>query len=99
MKTNRNLRILVAAAIALAVSACYQITLVQQPHEALTNSTFKGKVVVKRTGASDNGIVAEGVASCPQSVTLSQTINFTRGLTGVAVLAEPITDLVGVQFG
>ena len=38
--------------------------------------------------ASDNGIVAEGVASCPQSVTLSQTINFTRGLTGVAVLAK-----------
>ena len=38
--------------------------------------------------ASDNGIVAEGVASCPQSVTLSQTINFTRGLTGVAVLAR-----------
>jgi len=38
--------------------------------------------------ASDNGIVEEGVASCPQSVTLSQTINFTRGLTGVAVLAR-----------
>ncbi|MBQ6326280.1 MAG: nicotinate-nucleotide--dimethylbenzimidazole phosphoribosyltransferase, partial [Clostridia bacterium] len=38
--------------------------------------------------ASDNGIVEEGVASCPQSVTLSQTVNFTRGLTGVAVLAR-----------
>ena len=38
--------------------------------------------------ASDNGIVEEGVSSCPQSVTLSQTINFTRGLTGVAVLAK-----------
>lgn len=38
--------------------------------------------------ASDNGIVEEGVSSCPQSVTLSQTINFTRGLTGVAVLAR-----------
>ena len=38
--------------------------------------------------ASDNGVVAEGVASCPQSVTLSQTVNFTRGLTGVAVLAK-----------
>ena len=36
--------------------------------------------------ASDNGVVAEGVASAPQSVTLAQTINFTRGLTGVAVL-------------
>ena len=38
--------------------------------------------------ASDNGVVAEGVASAPQSVTLAQTINFTRGLTGVAVLAR-----------
>ena len=38
--------------------------------------------------ASDNGIAAEGVSSCPQSVTLRQTINFTRGLTGVAVLAR-----------
>ena len=38
--------------------------------------------------AADNGIVAEGVSSCPQSVTLAQTINFTRGLTGVAVLAK-----------
>ena len=38
--------------------------------------------------AADNGIAHEGVASAPQSVTLSQTINFTRGLTGVAVLAR-----------
>ena len=38
--------------------------------------------------SSDNGIAHEGVASAPQSVTLSQTINFTRGLTGVAVLAK-----------
>ncbi len=38
--------------------------------------------------ASDNGIVEEGVSSCPQSVTLSQTINFTRGQSGVAVLAR-----------
>ena len=38
--------------------------------------------------AADNGIAHEGVASAPQSVTLSQTINFTRGLTGVAVLAK-----------
>ncbi|MDR3598317.1 nicotinate-nucleotide--dimethylbenzimidazole phosphoribosyltransferase [Clostridium sp.] len=37
---------------------------------------------------SDNGVAEEGVASAPQSVTLSQTINFTKGLTGVAVLAK-----------
>lgn len=38
--------------------------------------------------SSDNGVVEEGVASAPQSVTLAQTINFTRGLTGVAVIAK-----------
>jgi nicotinate-nucleotide--dimethylbenzimidazole phosphoribosyltransferase len=38
--------------------------------------------------SADNGVVAEGVASAPQSVTLSQTINFARGLTGVATLAR-----------
>ena len=44
-------------AVAASVTACYQISLIEQPHEAYTNSTFKGKVVVKRTGASDNGLV------------------------------------------
>lgn len=38
--------------------------------------------------SADNGIAESGVASAPQSVTLAQTINFTRGLTGVAVLAK-----------
>ena len=38
--------------------------------------------------SADNGVAAEGVASAPQSVTLAQTINFTRGLTGVATLAR-----------
>ena len=37
--------------------------------------------------ASDNGVVAEGVASAPQSVTLKQTINLTKEKTGAAVLA------------
>lgn len=37
---------------------------------------------------ADNGVVSEGVASAPQSVTLAQTINFTRGLTGVGTLAR-----------
>lgn len=37
---------------------------------------------------ADNGVVAEGVASAPQSVTLSQTINFTRRYTGVSSMAK-----------
>ena len=38
--------------------------------------------------AADNGIVREGVSSCPSSVTLRQTLNLSRGLTGAAVLAK-----------
>ena len=37
---------------------------------------------------SDNGVVEEGVASSPQSVTLAQTINLTKGKTGAAVLGK-----------
>ena len=49
---------------------------------------------------SDNGVVEEGVASAPQSVTYAQTINFTRGITGVAVLAKCFnSDLMVVDVG
>lgn len=37
--------------------------------------------------AADNGVVAEGVASAPQSVTLKQAINLTKEKTGASVLA------------
>ena len=37
---------------------------------------------------ADNGVVAEGVASAPQSVTLAQAFNLCRGVTGAAVLAR-----------
>lgn len=38
--------------------------------------------------AADNGVVAEGVSSAPQSVTKQQTINLMRGKTGAAVLTK-----------
>ena len=38
--------------------------------------------------AADNGVVEEGVASAPQSVTLSQTINLTRAKTGASTLCK-----------
>ena len=38
--------------------------------------------------AADNGVVDEGVSSCPRSVTLRQTENLARGLTGASVLAR-----------
>ena len=50
--------------------------------------------------ASDNGVVEEGVASAPQSVTHMMTINFVKGLTGAAVLARQFnTDLIVVDIG
>lgn len=38
----------------LITVSCYKFTLIEQPHEAVTNSVFKGKVVVKRSGTSEN---------------------------------------------
>ena len=38
--------------------------------------------------AADNGVVDEGVASAPRSVTLMQTVNLTRAKTGASVLAK-----------
>lgn len=38
--------------------------------------------------AADNGVVAEGVSSAPQSVTRMQTINLTRGKTGASTLCR-----------
>ena len=44
--------------------------------------------------AADNGVVAEGVSSAPQSVTLQQTVNLTRAKTGASVLAQHFGDRV-----
>ncbi|MCQ2546121.1 MAG: nicotinate-nucleotide--dimethylbenzimidazole phosphoribosyltransferase [Clostridia bacterium] len=49
---------------------------------------------------ADNGVCAEGVASAPQSVTMAQTVNFTRRLTGVGALAESFgSELLIVDMG
>ena len=61
-------------------------------------NTINKKLVIIM--CSDNGVVEEGVASSPQSVTLAQTINFTKGLTGVAVIAKANnTDLKILDVG
>lgn len=38
--------------------------------------------------SSDNGIWEEGVASAPQTVTATQTINFLKGITAIPVIAK-----------
>ncbi|MGE4282717.1 MAG: nicotinate-nucleotide--dimethylbenzimidazole phosphoribosyltransferase [Clostridia bacterium] len=37
---------------------------------------------------ADNGVVEEGVSSCPKSVTAEVTRNFTRGITGINVFTR-----------
>ena len=57
----------------------------------------KGCVIVF---CADNGVVDQGVASAPQSVTRAQTINFTRRLTGVGALARSYgSELLIVDMG
>ena len=67
------------------------------PEKAGENAPGKGCVLVF---CADNGVADQGVASAPQSVTRAQTINFTRRLTGVGVLAESFgSDLLIVDMG
>ncbi|NLD19458.1 MAG: nicotinate-nucleotide--dimethylbenzimidazole phosphoribosyltransferase [Clostridiales bacterium] len=64
---------------------------------SLKNHVDKGCVVVM---CADNGVAEEGVASAPQSVTMAQTVNFTRRLTGVGALAESYgSELLIVDLG
>lgn len=50
--------------------------------------------------SSDNGVVCEGVSAAPQGVTYAQTINFTKGITGINALAKQFnTDLIVVDVG
>lgn len=52
--------------------------------ELYNNITKKAVIIM----CSDNGVCEEGVASAPQVVTATQTINFIKGVTGVGVLAR-----------
>ena len=63
----------------------------------LHNKTDRCRIIVL---CSDNGVVAEGVACAPQSVTLAQTLNLTRGMTGASCLAHHFGDeIVVVDMG
>lgn len=49
---------------------------------------------------ADNGVVEEGVASAPQTVTQMQTINFTRRITGVGAQADYFgIDILDIDIG
>ena len=62
--------------------------------------TYDGRKRCVVVMASDNGVVAEGVASAPQAVTHMMTLGFVRGITGVSVLAKQYSaDLMVVDVG
>jgi len=49
---------------------------------------------------ADNGVVEEGVASAPQTVTLMQTVNFTKRITGVGTQAAHFgIDILDIDVG
>ena len=64
---------------------------------SVKNALHKTRIYVL---AADNGVVEEGVSSAPQTVTLAQSVNLTRGLTGASCLARHFGDeLVVVDMG
>lgn len=61
------------------------------------NRISKKNIVVM---CADNGVVEEGVSACPQNITSLMTNNFTKGITGVCVLADYAkSDLTIVDIG
>ncbi len=50
----------------------------------LNNSIINKRIIIM---CADNGVIEEGVSSCPQYVTIKQTLNFKKGITGVGALA------------
>jgi len=57
------------------------------------NQVKKRRIIVL---CADNGVCTEGVSATPQSVTLAQTINLTRGMTGASALAHHFGDEIRV---
>ncbi|WP_017416995.1 nicotinate-nucleotide--dimethylbenzimidazole phosphoribosyltransferase [Clostridium tunisiense] len=63
----------------------------------LHNEVSKGCNVIM---CADNGIWDEGISTCPQDLTQSQTLNFTRGLCGInAVCSTSNMDIRVVDIG
>ncbi|KNY26509.1 nicotinate-nucleotide--dimethylbenzimidazole phosphoribosyltransferase [Pseudobacteroides cellulosolvens] len=62
------------------------------------NNKIEKKCVVVMS--ADNGVCEEGVSTCPQFITIMQTINIIRGFSGVSVLAKHAnSDIKVVDIG
>lgn len=63
----------------------------------INNEFHKKNIIIM---CADNGIVEEGVSSCPQKLTYIVTNNFTKGITGVNTLARFVgSDITVVDIG
>ncbi len=63
----------------------------------LSNELPKKCIIIM---SADNGVYEEGVSTSPQELTLLQTINFTKGITGVNVLSHHAhSDLQIIDIG
>lgn len=63
----------------------------------INNTINKKNVVIM---CADNGVVEEGVSSCPQSLTYTVSNNFTKGITGINVLSNFVgSDITVVDIG
>lgn len=64
----------------------------------ITGNTTDRQVILLM--CADNGVVEEGVASAPQTVTLMQTINFSKRITGVSAQAAYFgIDILDIDVG
>lgn len=62
------------------------------------NKRYEKKAIVVM--CADNGVYEEGVSAAPKEVTLTQSLNFRKGITGVGVLSKLSgSDLVVVDIG
>ncbi len=102
-------RICPADGRAMEQARAYQQTLAKPPHSLgkledlsvrlagitgrVHNQVQKRRILVM---CADNGVCAEGISGTPQSVTLSQTVNLTRGMTGASALARHFGDEIRV---
>ena len=64
---------------------------------SIRNEISKKNIIIM---CADNGVVEEGVSTCPQNITATVTNNFTKGITGVCVLSKfTNTDMTIVDIG
>lgn len=95
MKKTPILKFLCCAFVTFLFVSCYTISLVEQDHEAFTNSVFHGKVVVKRDNSTDQGYVMNVHGLFGICVPTGWKVDGELVMTQVA---KPTTDLGDAEY-